>query len=488
VSDHHNPYACALDGLVLDDPVAAFFGFCRERERIRILRESGAPAPWSDDPIFQRGRFLNVFREDDRVSKSIRRFAGSLADDLPALIQALFFARWCNKASTLDGISPDLLSEPGQLRSVLETLADQPWCNVTAYPVEAVVWEGKRYTRVDTAVMLFDQIKILLAETIEAAKGDVIRATRGVNERFGMNNDFPVFMAVMDLAWFRPDVIDPGSHVPTGIGAVAFLDRLQQYLGLDNHQQTCERMIALQAELWPQAKRAFQPIDIEYLSCECRKYYSYVHGTKQFEGKNIFEAGKSARLCFDIDAANVPAKEIQTQIHVLAGGPCSGKSSLLRALEQAGHHVLEETAESVLKAGIAAGRTAEELREDPVQWQQQILRQDYELFDALSADEPVFTDTSVLETLVFAARAGIATGPNMESWLRRKRYKRVFFLEPLEGYEQSEVRMESAQIANQISEEVRSVYQRYGYEIVDVPAIPVAGRVAFIQPFLTARL
>jgi predicted ATPase len=276
--------------------------------------------------------------------------------------------------------------------------------------------------------------------------------------------------------------------VPTGIGAVAFLDRLQQYLGLDNHQQTCERMIALQAELWPQAKRAFQPIDIEYLSCECRKYYSYVHGTKQFEGKNIFEAGKSARLCFDIDAANVPAKEIQTQIHVLAGGPCSGKSSLLRALEQAGHHVLEETAESVLKAGIAAGRTAEELREDPVQWQQQILRQDYELFDALSADEPVFTDTSVLETLVFAARAGIATGPNMESWLRRKRYKRVFFLEPLEGYVQSEVRMESAQIANRISEEVRSVYQRYGYEIVDVPAIPVAGRVAFIQPFLTARL
>ena len=29
-------------------------------------------------------------------------------------------------------------------------------------------------------------------------------------------------------------------------------------------------------------------IDIEYLSCECRKYYSYVNGTKKFEGKNLF--------------------------------------------------------------------------------------------------------------------------------------------------------------------------------------------------------
>ncbi|SVD57844.1 uncharacterized protein METZ01_LOCUS410698, partial [marine metagenome] len=55
----------------LDDPVYAFFEFCRERENIRIAREGGSTAPWSDDPIFQRGRFLNVFREDDRGSKAI---------------------------------------------------------------------------------------------------------------------------------------------------------------------------------------------------------------------------------------------------------------------------------------------------------------------------------------------------------------------------------------------------------------------------------
>ena len=48
-------------------------------------------------------------------------------------------------------------------------------------------------------------------------------------------------------------------------------------------------MIELQKECWPEAKRAFQPIDIEYLSCECRKYYSYVNGTKSFEGKNAFQ-------------------------------------------------------------------------------------------------------------------------------------------------------------------------------------------------------
>ena len=31
-----NPYAKALEGLHLDDPVKAFFDFCKERESIRI--------------------------------------------------------------------------------------------------------------------------------------------------------------------------------------------------------------------------------------------------------------------------------------------------------------------------------------------------------------------------------------------------------------------------------------------------------------------
>ena len=136
MNEFHNPYATALDGLVLDDPVSAFFDFCREREQIRFLRESGAPDPWTEDPIFQQGRFLNVFREDDRGSKAILRFARGLEKDLSALIHALFFARWCNRQETLDKLSIKILSMPKELRKKLETL--EPWCNVTAYPVEPV--------------------------------------------------------------------------------------------------------------------------------------------------------------------------------------------------------------------------------------------------------------------------------------------------------------------------------------------------------------
>ena len=281
-----NPYANALDGLIINDPVKAFFDYCREREKIRLLREKKYPFPWSNDIIFQKGRFLNVFREDDRVSKSIISFAKGLEKDLPMLIQALFFARWCNKQKVIDKLSSNILLHPKKLMKELNSFDN--WCNISAYPVQSINWEGLELSRIDSSVKLFGIIKNDLAKIIMESEGDVIKATNAVNSLFKMENDFPIFMAIIDIAWFRPDIIYPNSHVPTGIGAVAYLNRLQKYLGLTNHQETCDKMIQLQNEYWPEAKREFQPIDIEYQSCECRKYYSYVNGTKLFEGKNVF--------------------------------------------------------------------------------------------------------------------------------------------------------------------------------------------------------
>ena len=281
-----NKYASALDGLIIEDPVKSFFDFCKERENIRILRENGKDFPWSTDEIFQNGRFLNVFREDDRVSKSIIKFAGNLNEDPSKLINAVFFARWCNRQEVLDTLIPKDLDNPENLKNKLERI--DPWCNETAYPVEPVTWEGKQYSRIDAAAKLFYKIQHSLLDILESSNKSVITGTNNINKEFQMQNDFPIFMAVIDIAWFRPDIIPIESEVPTGIGAVAYLDRLQNHLDLSSHQEVGKKMIELQKTYWPEAKRGFNPIDIEYLACECRKYYSYINGTKVFEGKNKF--------------------------------------------------------------------------------------------------------------------------------------------------------------------------------------------------------
>ncbi|GIT65875.1 MAG: hypothetical protein Ct9H300mP24_2530 [Candidatus Neomarinimicrobiota bacterium] len=59
-----------------------FFIFAVNEKKIWLAREGGDPSPWTDDPIFQQGRFLNVFREDDRGSKAILSFAKDLEKNL----------------------------------------------------------------------------------------------------------------------------------------------------------------------------------------------------------------------------------------------------------------------------------------------------------------------------------------------------------------------------------------------------------------------
>lgn len=284
-TEHENPYAHALAGLDIADPVSAFFDWCREREAIRQKREAGEAAPWTEDVIFQRGRFLNVFREDDRGTKAVLKFAEPVADRLPDLIHALFFARWCNRADTLSALEVSLLKEPARLRQAL--LAHTPWAS-EVYPVVPACWGGRTYERLDACTDMFPLCRTFLEEAIASAAGNVMTANDAINAQFQMTNDFPIFMALVDLALFRPDVMRPDSPVPTGIGAAPFLDLLQRHLNCADHQETAYKMIALQRSYWPEARRVFTPIDIEYLSCECRKYYSYVNGTKKFEGKNAF--------------------------------------------------------------------------------------------------------------------------------------------------------------------------------------------------------
>tara|TARA_B100000123_G_C25621682_1_gene380442 strand:+ start:34 stop:486 length:453 start_codon:yes stop_codon:yes gene_type:complete len=146
-----------------------------------------------------------------------------------------------------------------------------------------------KYSRLDAATRAFHLAKEKLASIIISSSGSVIDAVNEINNIFKMKNDFPIFMAVMDIAWFRPDIIKPNSNVPVGIGAVAYLDRLKSFLNVKTDEEVFHYMISVQNKYWLNAKRNFFPIDIEYLSCECRKYYSYVNGTKQFEGKNLFK-------------------------------------------------------------------------------------------------------------------------------------------------------------------------------------------------------
>lgn len=53
------------------DVLKEFKWFIYERESIRDHKDNGDPKPWTDDPILQKYKFTNIWRQDDRVTKII---------------------------------------------------------------------------------------------------------------------------------------------------------------------------------------------------------------------------------------------------------------------------------------------------------------------------------------------------------------------------------------------------------------------------------
>lgn len=74
-----------------------------EREKIRKKKEAGLPKPWTTDEVFQRTYFCNVHREDDRVTKFIRKmYSPHVAH--PLFVHNIILSRFLNWPDTLQDV------------------------------------------------------------------------------------------------------------------------------------------------------------------------------------------------------------------------------------------------------------------------------------------------------------------------------------------------------------------------------------------------
>jgi hypothetical protein len=80
------------------DPVVYWV---KERERIRVQKESNAPYPWTQDAILQEYRFCNVRREDDLVTRWIKQYIRIPYAEAGYLWLMLCIARQINWPHTL---------------------------------------------------------------------------------------------------------------------------------------------------------------------------------------------------------------------------------------------------------------------------------------------------------------------------------------------------------------------------------------------------
>lgn len=158
---------------------------------------------------------------------------------------------------------------------------------------------------------------------------------------------------------------------------------------------------------------------------------------------------------------------------VLTGGPGTGKSSLILALERSGEYVIREAAEDTIRLLQAQGHsepwTLPEFQEKLVELQ--LLRQ-----SRIPSDiSRVFIDRGVPDGLAY-------TLPNTKTYellleeAKKQDYDMVFLIENLGHTEKTAVRKENNGEAIKIGNKLEEVYRSLGYNPIKIPAGSVKER------------
>ncbi|PHV12464.1 AAA family ATPase [Chitinimonas sp. BJB300] len=167
---------------------------------------------------------------------------------------------------------------------------------------------------------------------------------------------------------------------------------------------------------------------------------------------------------------------------VLTGGPGSGKSTLLDRLEQAGYVRSDEAGRGIIQHQVAIGGHALPWC-DPAAFAEQMLAWDMRSYQlAQNKSGPVFFDRGVPDVVGYLQLVGLPVPAHMESAVEIFRYNpRVFITPPWpEIFCQDNERMQSYAEAVRTYESLVKTYLKYGYELIELPRLPVDERAQFL--------
>lgn len=163
---------------------------------------------------------------------------------------------------------------------------------------------------------------------------------------------------------------------------------------------------------------------------------------------------------------------------VIAGAPCSGKTTVVNRLAELGFKTVPEIARILIDKGLSEGKSLEQIRRNDAAFQRQIFLLHLEKERELPKNTVTFFDTATPCSLAYFRNCGLDTKEVLEA-CKKKMYKKVFFLERL-PYKKDYARLEDDEAAARLAKLLKEGYESLGYDVVSIPPMPVEERVRMI--------
>ncbi|MGB2688224.1 MAG: ATP-binding protein [Desulfobacterales bacterium] len=168
----------------------------------------------------------------------------------------------------------------------------------------------------------------------------------------------------------------------------------------------------------------------------------------------------------------------QTNWHVITGAPCSGKTAVIRELEQLGYPVVHEVARAYIDERLQNGEAIARIKTDILSFERHILYKKIAIEQSLLKGETVFLDRAVPDSIGYYILEGLDPDDPIQK-SRLWRYKKIFFFDRI-PFEKDPVRSEDDKIASRLDGLLKESYRMLDYEIIFVPLMTVNERVGFI--------
>ncbi len=175
-------------------------------------------------------------------------------------------------------------------------------------------------------------------------------------------------------------------------------------------------------------------------------------------------------------------KILKKELIVITGGPGTGKTTIIDALIEQGYACFPEISRQVTLEAKKQG--IEQLfLEKPLLFSELLLEGRRKQHEQATVDqaEIVFMDRGIPDILAYMHYIGDSYPAFFDHACREHQYSKIFVLPPWEEiYESDEARYENFEQAKLIFDHLIETYEKYGYELIQVPFGTVEERIQFI--------
>ena len=168
---------------------------------------------------------------------------------------------------------------------------------------------------------------------------------------------------------------------------------------------------------------------------------------------------------------------------IFTGGPCCGKTTVLKKLQEMGHQVCPEAYSALHKEARANG-TLNKFSTDMIYQRYLIMQRHLEQESRLDPARPAFLDRSIPDVIFYGNYFNVAMPADLIQIFEHHKidYRYVFIFEPVPKilYQQTESRQETCAEAAQMHQAVLKWYAERDFRIIHVPFDTVEKRIKFI--------